>query len=353
MGAFGPPFLWMTPTVNAQPQLVPDKLPGSKKRKSSWTRYWLSGALHSCIDSFESNYDGGVAGFWLRSFGDLDASDRVLDLCTGNGPVPRLLVEALPAARLPQTVGVDMSDLSPAWLLSMDEKLKSRITLRENTNIESLPFEPESFSLVTSQYGMEYANQALVLDQVRNVLRPGGRLVCVLHHAGSRLMEVGAAEITHISYLLGPEGPFKSARKLVPFMAMRRGAQAQQKLNSNKAAADARADYNQSMADLRVRCTSQPFPDIYTEVGQGIAAAMAHASEAGAGRARRMLENLRQNLEDSLLRLQEMLEFALTEQGVDALKRELLQRDFEVLSLEPVKFETHLMGWGLVARKRG
>ena len=351
MGAFGPPFLWMKPTVNAQSQLVPAQLPTSKKRKSSWTRYWLSGALHSCIDSFENNYAGGIAGFWVKSFGDLGASDQVLDLCTGNGPVPRLLVEALPVAKLPQIVGVDMSDLSPTWLQAMDEKLKSRITLRENTNIESLPFEPASFSMVTSQYGMEYANQALVLDQVRNVLRPSGRLVCVLHHADSRLIEVGAAEIAHFSFLLGADGPFKAAKRLVPFMAMRRGLQAQQKMNSNKAAVEARADYNRSMAVLRERCISQPFPDIYTEVGQGIAAAMAHASEAGAGRARRMLENLRLNLEDSLLRLQEMLEFALTEQGASALKQGLQQRGFEVLSLEPVRFESHLMGWGLVARK--
>ena len=43
----------------------------NERRIESWSRYWASGALHSCAGSFDGNYAGSLRAFWNEVFSSL------------------------------------------------------------------------------------------------------------------------------------------------------------------------------------------------------------------------------------------------------------------------------------------
>lgn len=108
----------------------------------------------------------------LVRFAGIAAGQRVLDVATGTGVV------AVTAARLgADVIGVD---LSPALLDRAVENAQiaalKNVSFRE-ADAEALPFEPQTFDVVTSQFGHMFAPRAEVaLAELLRVLKPGGTL---------------------------------------------------------------------------------------------------------------------------------------------------------------------------------
>lgn len=163
-----------------------------------WSEYWASGALTSLPQDFSFNYDGEVERFWREQFETVPSGGRILDICTGNGPIAllaarwaretdlRIDVTAVDAARIrPDRI----AQRSPA-----DAESLAAIRFLGETPVEALPFEEGSFDLVTSQYGLEYCRLDEAAAQVARVLTPGGRLVMVCHAPSSEMIETMAEE---------------------------------------------------------------------------------------------------------------------------------------------------------------
>jgi ubiquinone/menaquinone biosynthesis C-methylase UbiE len=163
-----------------------------------WSDYWSSGALTSLPQDFRSNYDGEVAEFWRARFAEHGGSARVLDVCTGNGPIAILAaayardhgldwrVEAVDAAH------PDVEIIAEHH--GVDTDLIERIRFQGGTPIESLPYESKSFDLITSQYGLEYADLDQAAAELARVLSPGGILAFVHHAADSDMIRTMSAE---------------------------------------------------------------------------------------------------------------------------------------------------------------
>lgn len=108
----------------------------------------------------------------LAAFAAIEAGERLLDVGTGTGVV------AITAARAGAVVtGLD---LTPALLEAARHNAQvARVTVdwREG-DAEDLPFEDASFDVVTSQFGHMFAPRPEVaIEEMRRVLRPGGRVV--------------------------------------------------------------------------------------------------------------------------------------------------------------------------------
>lgn len=158
-----------------------------------WSRYWAAGALTSLSEDFAGNYDGEVARFWHDRFSELTPPASLLDLCTGNGPI------ALLAAAWAQQHAVSLAvtavdaaqprpDLAPG-LSAVERQLVDKVRFLGDTPVERLPFDDQSFDLVTSQYGLEYCDLAPAAAQVYRVLKPGAMLVMVTHAADSEMVK--------------------------------------------------------------------------------------------------------------------------------------------------------------------
>ena len=103
---------------------------------------------------------------------------RVVDLCSGTGFVPSVLLP-----RLPARFSMECLDVSPKALENTRERmgaLGTRMSFHVGS-AEDLPFEDESIACITINAGLHHVpNWSLCLQQIGRVLKPEG-LFCLGH----------------------------------------------------------------------------------------------------------------------------------------------------------------------------
>lgn len=159
-----------------------------------WSRYWALGNITSLPEDFTGNYDGEVAAFWQSVFEGVPPKGCVLDVCTGNGAIAMLATEALPQASV---TALDAAESRPDRL---DRKhagpggCLERIDFLSGVRVEDYQAPPASFDLITSHYGIEYADWERAAENLVRLLRSGGSLAVLAHSPDSDMVAVMEAE---------------------------------------------------------------------------------------------------------------------------------------------------------------
>ena len=311
-------------------------------RRQAWSAYWAGGGLHSCVGSLDDDYSGAIGDFWRDVFAELPPGPlSALDLATGNGAIPRLLARQRPEAGIE---AVDLASLAPAW---HDPAASPGIRFHSGVAMEDLPFGDAAFDLVTSQYGFEYARRDEALAEALRVLRPGGRMALVMHHAGSVLARVAASESGNARVLAAPGGLLEAADAVLPWLSLaRRGGDP----GREPAALAARQAYNSAAVALDRAIASAPAPDLLIE-----ARAWLQRLLAGTGPdpspTREALSKYREALAAGALRSAELVEHALDEAAAGALVAAIRRaRPGANVECRPLSQAEGLLGWGLWLR---
>lgn len=112
--------------------------------------------------------------YYEKCIGELiHAKDHVLELGAGSGLHTWALVRT--------GAYVTAADISPNALKLLEQRIAGGggcISTRV-ADMEALPFSDASFDVVACAGSLSYGDPALVDSEIRRVLRPGGRLVCV------------------------------------------------------------------------------------------------------------------------------------------------------------------------------
>ncbi len=316
-------------------------------RNQSWSRYWATGALHSCVGSFADNYDGQIAAFWSQVFSRLPTAARMLDIATGNGALPRLLLESGQAPGV-EIDAVDLADVAPRWTSRLAPEVTARVHFHCGVRAEALPFADASFELVTSQYGIEYTDLAASAAEVRRVLAPHGSIALLLHHVDSLPVRLGRVELAELDWLERPDGLLERAGTLLPFLADLGSPAGMARVRADPVAAHARLAVNEAMQALDSRAAGNDEAGAVLREVQGSLAALFNASaRLGKLHAQAGLNALLTGLSQARLRQQELIACALDDaqlQGlVDALSSgRRLQREVSL-----IRIRDQLFGWGL------
>lgn len=323
----------------------PDSPPA--ERRDAWTRYWDRGASHSCLGSYGDLYGGAIAAFWNGVFGDLPPEARVLDVATGNGVLPRMLLER---CRRPGVAcdAVDIAPVQPRWLAGLAPADRARVRVHGGVEAEALPFADGAFDLVMSQYGIEYARLDRAVGEVLRVLAPRGRIALVLHHAQGQPAKLAALELEHLDWLSRDGGLLDATSALLEPMARSATPQGRASLQADAGAHAARERFNARQNELAVRADGKEGADVLFEVRDGVMSLLALAGRQGAPEAASALQAYREELAASAERLRDLREHALGAPQAQAL-RDRLAGGLEVpVSLGELREEAgYLMGWAL------
>jgi SAM-dependent methyltransferase len=322
-----------------------DRPADEDRRREVWARYWSTGALHSCATSYAGDYAGAIGAFWRGVFSTLQPGQRVLDLATGNGALPHLLLHCRPQADV-ECDAVDLSPVAPAWVASLPAPQLERIRFHGQTRAEALPFGDGCFDLVVSQYGFEYCRLDEAATELQRVLAPGGAVAMILHHAGSRPVALAHDELAHIDWLGQPGGLLESTALLLEPMARAATEAGRQSLAHDTGAIAARERFNRWQRELSQRAAVAPCPDVLHEVREALAQVLAAATRQGEAQARLRLAHVHRHLADSALRLRELCACALDAARIEALATRLARPGSSVGRAQVVE-GVAVMGWSL------
>jgi len=122
-------------------------------------------------------------------YANLPPGGRALDVATGTGAVAFALARSAP------TAAVEGLDFCAPMIEAA--QAKAGVQLAQPTfvvgDVLSLPYEDQSFDCLTISFGLRnVADIPRALSEMRRVLKPGGRFVCLeLTHPRSQLIKVG------------------------------------------------------------------------------------------------------------------------------------------------------------------
>lgn len=318
------------------------------RRVQAWSDYWSGGALHSCAGSFQGNYEGPLRDFWERAFGATPGGGRMLDLCCGNAPLAKLFLEGRWRTHGGSVDAVDAARVAPPWLAGLSPPARAALRIHAGVDAARLPFADAGFELCTSQYGVEYVGPA-ALREARRVLRPGGVLAAVVHHAQSLPVRIGREELEFHHWLRAPDGLLARAADMIGPMARSGDPAGRAALQRDADARRRRDRYDAGLRELAARAAAARWPDLLQEVHAALAGALRRAREGGAAAGHDLLTALQADLERARLR-----QFELVECACDAHALHALLAPFGAASCEigEVAFENgELAGWTVFARR--
>lgn len=309
---------------------------------AAWRDYWKTDRLASCLPESQKAASD-IAGFWRMLLAKLPDGSAILDIATGNGAV---LAEASIAADASSKrfdrVGVDLADIDPHRYISDPDGRLAGVTFLGGVAAEALPFPEAHFDCVVSQYGLEYAELCLALDETARVLRPGGKLHWLAHSAKSAVVAQNHAQICETELLLAEDGPLT---------AMRRFVAAFQSCSSDVR----RAHYKALRAVESAQKTAAHLGsrNIVDEVTSGLAIVLARPQAYRARDLERMLSDSERRLAAHRTRMQSLVTAALNESRLEAVCCLLGPPTWTGLEIEPFYAgkSASLVGLAISARR--
>lgn len=318
----------------------------AESRRDAWSRYWARGVPHSCIGTYGDRYGGAIAAFWKDVFAGLPAVARVLDVATGNGALPRLLLDNCSQPGV-TCDAVDIATVQLPWLAAAAPSERNRIRLHGGVDAGALLFANGTFELAVSQYGLEYTDLERSVPELLRVLAPGGGVAMVLHHAQGRPATLAALEIGHIGWLTAEGGWCDATAAMIEPMARASTFGGRASLQGDVRANAARERFNAAQNELSARGEGQDGADVLFEMREAAMSLLAAAGREGVAAAGKALAAMRQELVAGATRLEDLRAHALDAEQVQALGRRLESGLGGAVALGELREQGHLMGWTL------
>lgn len=165
----------------------------------AWDQYWRDGRLASCGGEGGATYQPVIAEGWRQFFATVPDAARILDVCSGNGAVARLVAEVASTRNIRVIIeAVDAADLHPTGTSPGSDMIR----YSPRTPAEHLPFPDASFDVIVGQYAIEYTDLERTLAELHRVGRHRAKLRFVTHAAGSIVVQEAKRQLADTDRLM-------------------------------------------------------------------------------------------------------------------------------------------------------
>lgn len=298
-----------------------------------WSQFWQQGHTTTFGEALADNYEGTIRDFWVGCFQSLPVKARLLDVATGNGALALLAGQF--AASEGRQWAIDACDLAQ---INLQAPNNMDICLHSQVACEELPFEDNSFDLVSSQFGFEYSDVGRSLAEFFRVLQPGGSLAAVCHHSDSYTLQNSRKEQAIYRQALEDNNVFDAA---IAYLQARDAGSTDAKSKQQAV--------NQAVNQLRQHHAGHPCCD-------QLVGALSGTLRGGAGQpATELVAQLRaldQDFRGAAARLDDLSRAALSVQDLHGLDEKCKQLGFSgVKSGELLHAGGEIAGYTLLARR--
>ena len=320
-----------------------------------WAQFWRHGSVTTFERSGNPNYDGEIREFWQLQFGALPRGARVVDLATGNGAVALLAAEyssnngmqfeidALDKAEIQPQRDLEQAKAAQEWL--------SAVRFLGGAPNERTGLEAEYADLVTSQYGFEYGDPAASSREIMRVLKPGGRIAFITHHANSVVVREAEEGLEQHRLCLQREQLLAKARLVIDAMAASGSNFERRLLKHDSKAEHLRRKLNASVERLHQQ--AKRYRDPGNGIGyilNGLSSAFAPGLEAS--QRRQTIRLLHESCTAYQRRMQDLLAATPDAGQFDRLLGHLRAAGLAVEGWFPLVYRGEaLMGWAVAGNK--
>ena len=329
--------------------------PRKKLDDSEWLQFWRHGSVTTFERRGNPNYDGEIREFWERQFAALPSGATVVDLATGNGAIAFLaaeyssrhgrqfVIEALDKADIEPQRDVSGADAARQWL--------GQVRFRGETPNERTGLGSASADLVTSQYGFEYGDPAASAREVARILKPGGRIALITHHANSVVVREAREGLEQHRLCLEQERLLEKAGRVVEAMTAASSAFEQRLLRQDSKAEHLRRRLNASVERVQQQAAR------YSDPGNGIGYILQGLSSVFAPglsvpQRRKTIRRIRKSCTAYRRRMEDLLAATPSEGEFDRLLGHLRSAGIAVEGWFPLIYRGEaLMGWAVAGNR--
>lgn len=309
---------------------------------SHWESYYKGGALAACPNGPDANYTLELRDIWAEFFATLDNGARILDIGTGNGPIPLIARQTAESRGCVYEIhGVDLARINPPRDVRNGTQLFAGIIFHPNVAAEALPFEDASFNAVSGQYALEYTDVQKALAQVMRVLKPSSDAQFLMHHANSILVERARVSLQHADVVLTET---KVYRKLRRFLDAGKGSPA--------AARRTEAELAHAISTLRTTARLEPDRRVLDVTVDAIAKLLELRRSLAPAALGREVDSVENDLRHAVRRLNDLIAAAVTDSGMAECAEHARAQGFVNVKYMPMNHaQRALVGWRVSVHK--
>lgn len=306
----------------------------------SWSEYWKTGAQHSCTGSYTGNYSGAIQTWWENVYSSAPNHGNVLDIGCGNGS----LLEIASMTSKKHGLYLNLFGLDAAQLNEklIEEKLSPyKEHIASLSVFSSTPFAKEAlgtnrFSVISSQYALEYFMSEHVLADVVSSLSDKGNFSAIMHHHDSVIYKVSKLESEQLSALLGKNGIMSHAIKMIPFIHLSKTEEGAKKLATNHEANALKSSFNTSVSTALAQAKGKADEAILRYALEAIFSVFNAPNQSSIEAMQKALIQTQDELINSKARLDDLLSSALGDEQFDQLLRTLTSLGMHIINTKDI-----------------
>ncbi|TDF39589.1 class I SAM-dependent methyltransferase [Alteromonadaceae bacterium M269] len=301
-------------------------------KNEKWSAYWKAeGASGEVFVNKDGEKHEELVNFWRSRLNGIAKGSKIIDIACGAGSI---------FSDLDSVDGLELhaADISNTAL----EQLKERIP-QVNTlccSADDLPYESQSFDVVVSQFGVEYAGIEAFKEAAR-IVRPKGKLITVSHIADGYID-------SRNKYQLDGAKVAKDLSFIEKSLAVVHAMYSSNQVDLSRAGEDFKAVEPHLAAYMKVTDFG-----VHAHLYRGVREMLSNMKSYRHEDIIYWLEGMQQELDDAILRLTEMRKAASTEKDMNTIKSAL--EEFGMFNIEclEMQFSDHKLpvGWVLSAEK--